>query len=89
MTFQPNNKEIVQVLDNLVGERYSKEHLERKLTEFFKVTIELELEYREAGDYSDDAFIFAIEGLCDVTIYFIKDKLGMYYITETNTETNF
>lgn len=89
MIFQPNNKEIVQFLDNLVGKRYSKEHLKRKLTEFFKVTIELELEYREINDTMDDAFIFAIEGLCDVTIYFIKDKLGMYYITETNTETNF
>jgi len=89
MTFQPNNKEIVQVLDNLVGERYSKEHLERKLTEFFKVTIELELEYREECDYSDDAFLFVIENICDATIYFIKDKLGMYYITENNVDFNF
>lgn len=89
MIFLPNHKEIVQFLDNLIGGRYSKSHLEQKLTEFFKVEIELELEYRDEFDYADDAFIFMVEGLCDVTIYFLKDKLGMYHITETNVETNF
>lgn len=89
MTFQPNNKEIVQFLDSITHPRFTKKQLEAKLTKFFKVEIELQFEYREEGDELDDAFIFTIEGFYDVTIYFIKDKLGLYYITENNFDSNF
>lgn len=89
MKFQPNYKEIVQFLDKISYLRYTKLQLQRKLAEFFKVEIELELEYREITDTMDDAFLFVIEGLCDVTIYFLRDKLGMYFITDFNCETNF
>lgn len=80
-------------LDSLVGSRFTKEELNKTLSELFNcpvVVSEYEREECVKNDIPelDNQFLFEIAGEyeIDVDLYYIKDNGGLYYITETNFE---
>ena len=90
------NLEITKKLDTLVGDRFTEEELNARLSQLFgcEVSVEKyereECVKREIPDL-DDQFLFNIENELvnldiDVDLYYLIDKGGNYYITETNFE---
>ena len=85
--------DIDKKLNSLVGCRFTKKALNKKLSELFKGAGKvikigpLDAELEEALD-ADDLFGCEVKGEyeMDLDIFYIRDKRGNYYITETNFE---
>ena len=85
--------EINKKLNSLVGSRFTKEELNKKLSELFNCPVVVSEHEREECVKNnmpglDDQFLFDIMGeyKIDVDLYYIKDNGGLYYITENNFE---
>ena len=88
--------DITKKLDTLVGERFTEEELNARLSQLFVCEVRVE-KYereecvkREMPDL-DDQFLFNIENELvnldvDVDLYYLVDNGGKFYITETNFE---
>ncbi len=90
-----NNFEINNKLESLVHNRYSKDELNKQLSQMFACDVVVEEYDRpkhiENFGILDYQFLFTIENdninlAIDVDLYYLKDNSGNYYITETNFE---
>ena len=89
-----NNFEINNKLESLVHNRYSKDELNKQLSQMFGCDVVVEEYDREECVKNDlpeldGQFLFTIDNInlaIDVDLYYLKDNNGNYYITETNFE---
>ena len=87
------SQDINNKLESLVGARFTEEELNTKLSQLFGCDVKVAQYQREACvkkelPFLDDQLLFAIEneniGLeIDVDLFYLFDKAGNYYITET------
>lgn len=90
------NLDIQKKLDTLVGERFTEEELNARLSQLFGCEVKVEKYEREECvkremPELDDQFLFNIENELvnldiDVDLYYLVDNGGKFYITETNFE---
>jgi len=85
------SQDINNKLESLVGNRFTEEELNIKLSQLFGSDVKVEQYEREACvkkdlPFLDDQFLFCVNDSFDVDLYYIVDNGGKYYITETNFE---
>lgn len=80
---RPNKRNITKYLNSLKCFRGTKEELESELKKFFKLGVDLY--FNDMPIILDTSFIFNFKNdlfSCDITLYYIIDLKGNYYITE-------
>jgi hypothetical protein len=76
-------REIREKLETLVGARFSKEGLEKKLSQLFGEDVAV-YEADPGLPDLDYLLVFSVFDLVDVDLYYLRDNAGNYYITETS-----
>ena len=79
---------VVSFLEELVHQRFTKEELNRKLTDYFSHDIKVSdtTSGKCHDDLSDNTFIFEVELLGDFDIYFLPTREKKIYVTEVGYE---